>query len=146
MYFGQEKSADISGTKKVGDIVEKILKRHMNANPPVDFVMMMQLENNFLIEESSRTVIDFEKIYPNTQIGDIAYATCYLESESESDTIFFCDFSSDTVMFLNGEEIGRTIDCDEALGDVRKICATLNTWKMPRSYPRGHAFPALQVL
>jgi len=129
MYFNLENSADTDGRKKVSDVVGKILNRHIKENLPKDFLMVMQLENNFDIEESSRTVIDFDKLYPNAQIGDMAYATCYVEAESESDTIFFCDFSSDTVLFLNGEEIGKTIDCDEALGDVRKIYATLQKGK-----------------
>lgn len=129
MYFDENRTAYRNCGKKVTDVVDRILQRHIKANLPKDFIMLTQLENNFEIEESSRTVIDFDKLYPKAQIGDRAYATCYVESEGESNTIFFCDFSSDTVFYLNGEEIGRTIDCDEALGDVRKIYATLKKGK-----------------
>lgn len=129
MYFNPEKAADADGGKKVEDVIKKITQRHIKVNPPENFIMTAQLENNFRIEESSRTVIDFNELYPEAKIGDSAYATCYVESEDERDTIFFCDFSSDTVLYLNGEKIGKTIDCDEALGDVRKIYATLKKGK-----------------
>lgn len=129
MYFEKGMAAYDCCGQEVTEVADKIVNRHIKANLPKEFLIVMQLENNFDIEESSRTVIDFDKLYPKAQIGDKAYATCYVESECECDTIFFCDFSSDTELFLNGEKIGKTIDCDEALGDVRKIYATLNKGK-----------------
>ena len=94
MYFEKGMAAYDCCGQEVTEVADKIVNRHIKANLPKEFLIVMQLENNFDIEESSRTVIDFDKLYPKAQIGDKAYATCYVESECECDTIFFCDFSS----------------------------------------------------
>lgn len=129
MYFDQSIAAAANGDKAVADVVNSITKRHISANPPADYLMTAQLENNFAVEKSARTVIDFNKIYPHAENGNVAYAKCYVESENDCSVIFFCDFSADTVFYLNDEMIGKTIDCDEALGDVRKIYGELKKGK-----------------
>ena len=126
MYFDKDKAADPYGNKKVHEVVDAITTRHIRNNGPQEYIMLPYFENGFSIEASSRTVIDFNKIFPQSKFSDVAYARCYVESPSESDVIFFSDLSSDTIMYLNGKQIGKTIDCDEALGDVRKIYAHLN--------------------
>ncbi len=129
MYFDEKKAADIRGDKKINETVSLILKFFIENNGKTDYVMLPYFENGFDVLESSRTDIDFEKIFLHSGYGDVAYARCFIESKKEDDVIFFCDFSSDTVFYCNGKEIGKTTDCDEALGDVRKIYAHLKKGK-----------------
>lgn len=128
MYFEKERalSKEVSSTKRQIDI---IAKKFIKENPPCEYTLLPQNEKSFSVQKNGRYEIDFNKIYKNAQTGDCAYAACEIYAEKEKSIIFFCDFSRDAVLYVNGAQAGKTSLEDEALTRIKKVYVTLKKGK-----------------
>ncbi len=110
-YLGDKKP--INPNMTVEEKIRKIAYRYMSENPEQEFYMRPEIEPAFKQDRNGMFDIDFNKLYPESEIGDYAYACTYIYSDTDGVFRAGADVMRGCEIWVNEECIAKTTVYDE---------------------------------
>ncbi len=128
-YLGDKKpiNPDVTDEEKI----RKIAYRYISENPEQEFFMRPCIGSVFKQGKNGMFNIDFNRLYPESKVGDYAYACTYIFADEESVfragavVMYGCEIR------INGELIAKTTVHDEYERSKKIIPIKLNKGKNP---------------
>lgn len=128
-YFGDKKPINPNATDE--EKIRKIAYRYISENSEQEFFMRPYIGSVFKQGKNGMFNIDFNRLYPESKVGDYAYACTYILADEESVfragavVMYGCEIR------INGELIAKTTVHDEYERNKKIIPIKLNKGKNP---------------
>lgn len=126
-YLGDKKpiNSDMTSEEKI----KKIAYRYMSENPEREFFMRPGISPAFKQERNGMFDIDFNKLYPESEVGDYAYACTYIYSDTEGVFRAGADVMRGCEIWINEERIAKTTVHDEYEKNKKVITVNIHKGK-----------------
>lgn len=126
-YLGDKRSADADMTDE--EKIKKIAYRYMAENPQEEFFMRPCISPVFRTEKNGMLDIDFNKLYPESKVGDYAYVCTYIFAEADGVFRAGADMMHGGEIWINKECIAKTTVQDEYEENKRVIAVDIHKGK-----------------
>lgn len=113
-YFKAEESA-YAQSRGIKDTMYTLAERYIASNQKKDLVLRSFYENGFAQDFDGHFLMDFNKMYPDAQDGEYAYAFAYAYIAEERCAYMSFQANSPVWIYVNGEEVFKTKPINEAL-------------------------------
>ncbi|MBQ4259708.1 MAG: glycoside hydrolase family 88 protein [Lachnospiraceae bacterium] len=118
-YFSDLNKKPIIGTTQ--EIIRTVVERYIKESPAEPLAYRAYTEDGFRRDKTGCFDVDFDKIFPDAQEGDYAYAYAQFNiMKGLSSSFRFCSAGL-TEVYVNGERVAKTSITDELVGKDRVI-------------------------
>jgi len=118
-YFSDQNKKAVSGSAE--HVIRTIVDRYMKASPAESLNYRAYTLDNFRREISGRFAVDFNKIFPDAEEEEYAYAYAQYYIQKGLDPTFYFGSRNLTEVYVNGERIAKTDIYEELIGTERVV-------------------------
>ncbi len=113
-YFNQEDSAYAVYGNRDREVIALLANRFIGENPQVPYQYRLDFTSGILCDTKGWYLFDFERRFPQAQIGDICYGAGDLYSHEQTPSRFEVRCQGPVLCYVNGEEVFRSMPGDES--------------------------------
>ena len=118
-YFLDLDKRPVSGTTE--EVVRTVVDRYIKNNPAKPLSCRAYTEDGFRRDKLGCFDVDFDKLCPDAQEGDYAYAYAQFHMMNGLSSAFRFASTNLTEIYVNGERVAKTTIKDELIGGDRMI-------------------------
>lgn len=126
-YTGDKKPINPDMTTE--EKIKKIAYRYMGENPRREFFLRPGISPVFRQGRNGLFDIDFNKLFPESEVGDYAYACTYIYSDTDGVFRAGADVMRGCEIWINGELIAKTTVRDEYEKNKKVIVVNIHKGK-----------------
>nr|WP_288824847.1 glycoside hydrolase family 88 protein [uncultured Clostridium sp.] len=113
-YFNGEDSAYAVFGDRDREVIALLANRFIGENPQAPYQYRLDFTSGILCDTKGWYLFDFERRFPQAQIGDICYGAGDLYSHEQTPSRFEVRCQGPVVCYVNGEEVFRSLPGDES--------------------------------
>lgn len=113
-YFNGEDSAYAVFGDRDREVIALLANRFIGENPQAPYQYRLDFTSGILCDTKGWYLFDFERRFPQAQIGDICYGAGDLYSHEQTSSRFEVRCQGPVVCYVNGEEVFRSLPGDES--------------------------------
>ncbi|MBQ4259985.1 MAG: glycoside hydrolase family 88 protein [Lachnospiraceae bacterium] len=123
LFCTEEKQAVFGSTEQV---IRTVLDRYMGNSPAESLAYRAYTEDCFKCDTLGYYDVDFDKIFPEAQEGDYAYAFAQYRMTEDLSSTFYFHSRNTTEIYVNGERCAKTVMWDEISDEDRQVTIPSN--------------------
>ncbi|GLB32905.1 hypothetical protein LAD12857_48280 [Lacrimispora amygdalina] len=124
-YFNEEDSAYAVFGDRDREVIALLANRFIGENPQAPYQYRLDFTSGILCDTKGWYLFDFERRFPQAQIGDICYGAGDLYSHEQTPSRFEVRCQGPVVCYVNGEEVFRSLPGDESFKTSAYFSITL---------------------